>query len=118
MRIAAHSPHRFGHGRWTTIGASSSTFERLWGTRGLAPEGARFEASRGLQAEAGYGLQLFGGRFTGAPNLGFGMSDGGARDYRVGWRLARSDANQLRTSRMSMSAIRRPAKCGNSWLRR
>ena len=25
--------------------------------------------------------------FTGTPNLGFGMSDGGARDYRIGWRL-------------------------------
>ena len=72
------------------IGATSSATERLWGAprpRGLAPGGA-FEASRGLRAEAGYGLALFGGRFTGTPNAGFGLSDGGARDYRVGWRLA------------------------------
>ncbi|MDD9991123.1 MAG: hypothetical protein OXP75_04950, partial [Rhodospirillales bacterium] len=26
-------------------------------------------------------------RFTGMPNLGFGLSDRGARDWRVGWRL-------------------------------
>ena len=72
-----------------TIGSASSASERLWGAhdaRGLAP-GGEFEAARGLTAEAGYGLSLFGDRFTGTPNLGFGMSDGGARDYRIGWRL-------------------------------
>ena len=76
-----------------TIGAASSTTQRLWGAhdaRGLAPgpgAGSRFEAARGLTAEAGYGMALFGDRFTGTPNVGFGMSDGGARDYRIGWRL-------------------------------
>ena len=73
------------------IGASSSASERLWGARdarALAPEGAAFEAGRGLTAEAGYGLALFGDRFTGTPNVGFGMADGGARDWRIGWRLA------------------------------
>ena len=72
------------------IGASSSASERLWGARdarALAPDGAAFEAARGLQGEMGYGLALFGDRFTGTPNLGFGLSDGGARDYRLGWRL-------------------------------
>ncbi len=72
-----------------TIGTASSATERLWGARdarGLAPGGA-FEAARGLRAEAGYGMSLLGDRFTGTPNVGFGMSDGGARDYRVGWRL-------------------------------
>ena len=34
-----------------------------------------------------YGLPLFGERFTGTPNVGFGMPDGGAQDWRVGWRL-------------------------------
>ena len=28
-----------------------------------------------------------GGRFTGTPNLGLGLADGGARDWRIGWRL-------------------------------
>ena len=72
-----------------TIGATSSAAERLWGAhdaRVLTP-GGQFDAARGLTAEAGYGMALFGDRFTGTPNLGFGMSDGGARDYRLGWRL-------------------------------
>ena len=34
-------------------------------TQALAP-GSEFEAARGLKAEAGYGLGLFGDRFTGA----------------------------------------------------
>ena len=72
-----------------TIGAVSSASERLWGAedaRALAP-GAAFDAGRGLKAEAGYGLALPGG-LTGTPNLGFGLADGGARDWRLGWRLA------------------------------
>ncbi len=72
-----------------TIGATSSAAERLWGAhdaRTLAPDGTAFEAARGLRAEAGYGMALPGG-FNGTPNLGYGMSDGGARDWRIGWRL-------------------------------
>jgi len=73
-----------------TIGATSSASERLWGAhdaRALAPDGGAFTPGRGLAAEMGYGLSLFGDRFTGTPNIGFGMSDGGVRDYRIGWRL-------------------------------
>ena len=73
-----------------TLGASSSAAERLWGAhdaRGLAPGGSEFEAARGLTAEAGYGLPVFGGGFTGTPNLGLGLADGGTRDWRLGWRL-------------------------------
>ena len=72
-----------------TIGTPSSSAERLWGAERaheLAPA-TGFEAARGLTAEAGYGLPLAGGRFTGTPNVDFGMSDGGARDWRIGWRL-------------------------------
>ena len=36
--------------------------------------------ARGLEVEAGYGMGLSDDRFTGAPNVGFGMSDGGTRD--------------------------------------
>ena len=32
-------------------------------------------------------MARFGDRCKGTPNLGFGMSDGGAREHRVGWRL-------------------------------
>jgi len=71
-----------------TLGATSSAAERLWGARdagGLSPDG-EFAAARGLQGELGYGVALFGDRFTGAPNVGFGLSDS-ARDWRIGWRL-------------------------------
>ena len=73
-----------------TLGTPSNSAERLWGAERpseLAP-GGRFEATRGFQAEAGYGLPLFSGRLTGTPNAGLGLADGGARDWRVGWRLA------------------------------
>ena len=39
-----------------------------------------------LEAELGFGLPMFGGGFTGTPNLGVGLSET-ARDYRLGWRL-------------------------------
>ena len=47
----------------------------------------KFEASSRLEGEIGYGLPMFGGAFTGTPNIGFGLSGGGARDWRLGWRL-------------------------------
>ena len=75
-----------------TLGTPSSTAERLWGAKRpseLAP-GGRFEATRGLEAQAGYGLPVFGGRFTGTPNTGLRLTDGGARDWRLGWRLTRA----------------------------
>ncbi len=50
-------------------------------------QGGGFEASGRLEGEIGYGLPVFGGGFTGTPNLGFGLSDNGAREYRLGWRL-------------------------------
>ena len=77
-----------------TYGAASSGIDRLWGARdarGLAP-GHEFEAGQRLQGELGYGLGLFGDRFTGTPNLGFGLSDN-ARDYRIGWRLTSAVRN-------------------------
>ena len=46
---------------------------------GLASEndGAGFETSSRLEGRIGYGIAQFGGGFTGTPNLGFGLSDGG-----------------------------------------
>ena len=46
-----------------------------------------FSAAGRLQGEIAYGLSLFGGDLIATPNLGFGLSDGGGRDVRVGWRL-------------------------------
>ena len=71
-----------------TWGTASSGVDRLWGARdarGLAPDGA-FVAEQRLEGELGYGLGLFGGRITGTPNAGFGLSDT-ARELRIGWRL-------------------------------
>ena len=41
-----------------------------------------------LEARLGYGLPVFGERWTGTPELGLELSDAG-RDYRLGWRLSR-----------------------------
>ena len=71
-----------------TWGAASSGVGRLWSARdarGLAP-GQEFEAEQRLEGELGYGMSVLGDRFTGTPNLGFGLSDT-VRDYRIGWRL-------------------------------
>ena len=38
-----------------------------------------------LDGELGYGIAMFGDRFTGTPNVGFWLSDT-AREYRMGWR--------------------------------
>ena len=78
-----------------TVGASTGATGRLWDVhdaRDLS-RGAGFDRAPGLRAEAGYGVALFGGRFTGTPNLGLGMSDGRAGDWRVGWRLTSAVPN-------------------------
>ena len=78
-----------------TYGAPGSGVDRLWSARdarGLAPTGGTFEPESRLEGELGYGLPVFGGAFTGTPNLGFGLSNGG-RDYRVGWRLSVAGAS-------------------------
>ena len=73
-----------------TWGAPGSGVDRLWSAhdaRGLAPGSGTFEPESRLEGELGYGLPAFGGAFTGTPNVGFGLSGAGARDYRIGWRL-------------------------------
>ena len=93
-----------------TIGSAASATGRLWGAerpRELAPGGG-FEPARGLEAQAGYGLALFGGRFTGTPNAGLGLADGGLRDYRVGWRLS-SAAPGGPGLEVNLDAVRREA---------
>ena len=73
-----------------TLDATSSVSERLWGARdarALASDDDALDAARGLRAEAGYGMSLFGDRFTGTPNFGFGLAHGGTRGYRVDWPL-------------------------------
>ena len=50
------------------------------------------EAASRWALEAAYGLPAFGGRWTGSPHAGFGLSTG-TRDYSLGWRLAPEAAN-------------------------
>ncbi len=71
-------------------GVDPAGSQRLWAlpaSSGLAAQasGAADPSSR-FDAEVGYGLALFGDRFTGTPNVGFGLSET-AREYRMGWRL-------------------------------
>ena len=63
------------------------TRETLAGLAANDNGGEGFRAAGRLEGEIGYGIALFGGGVTGTPNLGFGLWDGGARDWRVGWRL-------------------------------
>ena len=90
-----------------TWGVASSGVDRLWSARdaqGLAPDG-EFEPERRLDAELGYGFAAFGGRFTGTPNLGVGLSDG-VRDWRLGWRLT-PGAQDRSGFELNLDAIRR-----------
>ena len=50
--------------------------------------------ARRLDAEMGYGIAMFGGGFTGTPNVGMGLSDT-ARELRMGWRLAPADGGDF-----------------------
>ena len=71
-----------------SYGADPGGSERLWAlpdAHALATNGDAPASSR-LDTELGYGLPVFGGGFTGTPNVGLGLSDT-ARDLRLGWRL-------------------------------
>ena len=81
---------------------------------GLAPadDEEGFRAASRLEADVGYGLALFGGAFTGTPNLGFGLSES-ARHYRLGWRLTSEvpgDADFV----LSLEATRNEAASGHA----
>ena len=61
---------------------ASDAFDRRTGAQGLGEE-----ATGRWTAQAAWGFPAFGGRYTGSPHAGFGLSDT-ARDYTLGWRLA------------------------------
>ena len=72
--------------------------------------------SRRLELTAGYGIAMFGGRFTGTPEIGLGLSDTG-RDYRLGWRLGLGSGAGasfelgLEATRREVSTTRRSRCC-------
>ena len=63
------------------------------------------DPSTRFDTEFGYGLPVFGGGFTGTPNVGFGVSDT-ARDYRLGWRLTPAASGDTGFE-VSLDAMRR-----------
>ena len=71
-----------------SYGADQGGSGRLWMQPGPAVPAANGDApmSSRFDAEVGYGVGVFGGGYTGTPNVGFGLSDT-AREYRMGWRL-------------------------------
>ena len=101
-----------------TWGAASGGVDQLWSAgeaRGLAPEGD-FEAEPRLEGELGYGLRQFGDRFTGTPNLNFGLSDA-TRDYRIGWRLTsavRGRSGLRDQSRRHAARVRQRQRAGRA----
>ena len=104
-----------------TYGAPGSGVEQLWSARdagGLASGGSEFDPESRIEGEIGYGLPAFGDRYTGTPNLGFGLSDGGSREYRLGWRLAQangSSSGSFGSFALSLDATRsEPADNNNS----
>ncbi len=136
-RLAAHSEEgaeesgvsvtaRLGpgaHGRGLSLSLSprwgAGTGEPLGGTSALWREelpkgapGAGAPETGALDLRVGYGFGHFGGRFTGTPNLGFGTSDGGGREVRVGWRLTPA-VRGYAGFEVNVDATRREAANGN-----
>ncbi len=99
-----------------TVGASATGgVDALYGRDTMAGLGgadddagpADLLGRRRLEARAGYGVATFGGRFTGTPELGFGVSESG-RDYRLGWRLTPAGGN-AGSFELHLEATRREA---------
>ena len=80
-----------------SVGASSSGgADALLGRETLAGLAANDNATPGgqLEAEFGYGFGVLGGRFTGTPHAGFGLTETG-HDIRLGWRLSPARTDKL-----------------------
>ncbi len=74
-------------------GQSQGGLDALFAPDPLEDRTGNGEATSRWAMEAAWGLPVLGGRFTGSPHAGLGLSDT-ARDYTLGWRLApAADAN-------------------------
>ena len=78
---------------------------------GLAANG-NGGGNRRLEGRIGYGLPVFGDRFTGTPEIGFGLSDDG-RDYSLGWRLTR-EGRDAGSFEFALEATRRESANDNA----
>ena len=96
-----------------SYGVDPGGTERLWALPDAHALSGNEDAapSNRLDTEFGYGLPVFGGGFTGTPNVGFGMSEA-ARDYRIGWRLTPAAANTSGFE-VNLDAVRREAANDN-----
>ena len=96
-----------------SYGVDPGGTERLWALPDAHALSGNEEAapSNRLDTEFGYGLPVFGGGFTGTPNVGFGLSEA-ARDYRIGWRLTPAAANASGFE-VNLDAVRREAANDN-----
>ena len=93
-------------------GVDPSGSERLWAepaSAGLAAAHGEAVPSRRLDGEVGYGMAVWGDRFTGTPHVGFGFSEA-ARELRMGWRLAPAAAGG--GPELNLDAVRREATDG------
>ena len=69
-----------------TLGAASSGGLDALFTPDVLPERTGAEATGRWTAEAAWGFPAFGGRYTGSPHAGLGLTDT-TRDTTLGWRL-------------------------------
>ena len=90
-----------------SYGADPGGTDRLWSMPDAHALAANDDApmSRRLDGELGYGIAMFGDRFTGTPNVGFGLSDT-AREVRMGWRLSPAGGGGFE---LNLDAARREA---------
>ena len=70
---------------------ASGGMDALFGVEGARVPGAANDDGdelrrRTLEAKLGYGVAVFGGRYTGTPELGLGLSQA-RREVTLGWRL-------------------------------
>ena len=93
-------------------GVDPESTERLWAPPDAHALSGNDEAapSNRLDTEFGYGLPVLGNRFTGTPNVGFGLSEA-ARDYRIGWRLTPAATNASGFE-VNLDAVRRESTWG------
>ena len=66
---------------------------------------------RRFEAQLGYGLPMFGGAFTGTPEIGIGFPDSG-RDYTIAWSLS-PEQHDLPTFQLGIEAARRESANDN-----
>ena len=94
-----------------TWGSAASATERLWSGRDVTTAlaiGDEAEAEGRLEATIGYGMPVLGGRFTGTPELGLGLSERG-RDWRLGWRLGLAGSGPVAFDLGAEATRREPA---------